>query len=155
MRASRVALMCGCVTALALGGESPFSFQTQLETARGLDIDYRKCAAVVLSDQIRQLTNSDTAYISIFGEDPDSATLASLRRVHPRTALGSKAPSISAKHTHNWLFNFFDLHAVASEEYAAQAGFYCGRLCADAKEYRLKKDGDSCAVISSNILWQS
>jgi hypothetical protein len=155
----RIYLFCltfGCMTALAPGGELPPTEEAQLATARSLDIDYHKCAAVVLSEQIHQLTKSDTAYISIMGEDPDSTTLASLRRIHAHTAAGSKAPPIGkGPHTHTWQFYFGDLHPVSPGEYTATTGFQCGGLCAEARAYRLRKNGDSCAVISSNILWQA
>jgi hypothetical protein len=158
MRASfaLVAVALGCMAARAQEPDLHLTEAAQLAIARGLDIDYRKCAAVVLSEQIRQLTESDTAYISIMGEDPDSATLASLRRVHARTTLGSKLPPFGhTHHSHTWSFYFGDLRATASEEYVATAGFLCGSLCAETREYRLRKEGDSCSIASSKILWQS
>jgi hypothetical protein len=131
--------------------------QAQLEIARSLDMDYRKCAGVVLSDQIRQLTRADTAYVSIMGEDPDTATLKSLRRLQARIEPGSKMSPLKddSRHTNLWLFYFGDLRQVSPGEYIASAGFHCGSLCAAATEYRLQKDGNSCSVFSSRILWQS
>jgi hypothetical protein len=158
MRASSalVAITLGCMTVHAREGDPPPKEEAQLATARSLAIDYRKCAAVVLSEQIAQLTKSDTAYIWIMGEDPDSATLTSLRRAHAHTVSGSRAPQMAnVPQTHIWIFSFGDLHSVSSEEYAAKTAFRCGSLCGEAREYRLRKNGDSCAVISSSILWQS
>lgn len=157
--------MCPSVAAVmvALGyiaaqaADAPKTETEELAIARGLDIDYRDCAVVVLSDQIRQLTDSDTAYISIMGADPDGVTLAALRKAHLRTTLGSQAPHTlgQAKHSHTWSYNFVALHAIAPGEYVASTGFYCGRLCAAAIEYRLKKNGHSCSIVAPTILWQA
>ena len=125
--------------------------------ARSLDIDYRKCAAVVLAYQFRDLTKGDSAYVSIMGEDPDQTTLASLRRTYSRTKPYSQAPRIQpeVRHSHTWTFYFGVLRAVASGEYTAKVGYACGSLCAGGTEYRLKRDGDSCSIVSSGIEWQS
>ena len=157
---SALALALVPVGCLASGQEPDPTQQTEqaeLSIARSLDIDYRKCATVVLSDQIRELSKADTAYVSIMGEDPDKATLTSLRKVHPRTKRGSQLPEHQedVRHSHTWFFYFGDLRATSEGEYMARTGFHCGSLCAAATEYRLKKDGDTCSVVFTRILWQS
>jgi hypothetical protein len=157
---SALALALVSVGCLASGPETDLTQQTEqaeLSIARSLDIDYRKCATVVLSDQIRELSKADTAYVSIMGEDPDRAALTSLRRVHPHTKRGSQLPEHQedVRHSHTWFFYFGDLRAVSSGEYVARTGFHCGTLCAAATEYHLKRDGESCSIISSKLLWQS
>src|SRR5258708_6260179 len=37
--------------------------------AKGLDIDYQLCAAVVIADAIKDLASTDTVYLSFIGED--------------------------------------------------------------------------------------
>ena len=147
----------GCLAAGQEADPTKQREQAELAIARSLDIDYRKCATVVLSDQFRELATADTAYVSIMGEDPDNAALTFLRKLHSRTKRGSQLPEHQedVRHSHTWFFYFGDLRTVSSGEYMARTGFHCGTLCAAATEYRLKRDGDSCSIISSRILWQS
>ena len=158
MRAAQaLAVFCvGCLASSVQASELTDAQRAELAIARSLDIDYRKCASVVISDQIRTLSNADTAYVTIMGEDPDKATLTLLRSVHARTRPYSQMPKPpEVTHSHIWSFYFGDLRAISSGEYMARAAFNCGTLCAAATEYRLRKSTDTCSIVSSRILWQS
>ena len=134
--------------------------QKDLAAARDLDIDYRKCAVVVLTAEIRKqhLNASQSIYISIIGEDPTSSVLASLAAAGIKAESASRRPKAAQSNvivmsSDIGSFGFADIHRRWFGGYRAHAGYVCGGLCAGASEYRLEKSGDSCVIDSQSPLW--
>ena len=138
------------------GGAVPQDKQQSELTAHNLDISYRKCAVVVLTDQIKQLGHRDrrTVYVSIFGVDADEATLEALRPLVASIRPGSQMPHLSETASDHWLYSVSSIHRGLADGYTAVVNFYCGMLCGASIEYQLKKEGDSCAVVGQRILVQ-
>ena len=132
--------------------------QANLTIARNLDINYRKCAVVILTDQIRQLGHFDrlSVYVSIIGEDADQATLDALRSLAPSVLPGSQMPQLAPGETasDHWHYSVSSIHRDSDDGYTAIVGFYCGSLCGARIEYQLKKHEDSCAVAGQRVLVQ-
>jgi len=150
-----LAIVCG--SGFARESDPEQTERADRATAQKLDIDYKRCSAVILGEQIRQLAQDDVAYVFIIGDDPDARTFELLRKSHVRVEPGSKMPQIpdDATSSHTWALSLSFIRPVAPGEYVAVAGYHCGSLCAGATEYRLSKSGKSCSVLSSRLLWVS
>ena len=135
----------------------------RLSALRHLDIDFEKCAVVVLTAELarQRLKTSDRVFVSIIGEDPTPRVLAML------AAAGTPAEPVSLQpeeknqtgvmvmSSSDWHFGFTSIYPRWFGRYRAIAGYRCGMLCSGATEYRLKRDGDSCAIQSENELFVS
>ncbi len=134
-----------------------------LATARGLDIDYQKCAVAVLVAEIgkQEAGAKQHIYISIIGEDPAPSVLSSLAAMGIKAEPGSRRPPVDRDdgvivlNADNSKFDVWGIHPRWFGGYRATAGYHCGTLCAGSTEYRLKKSGDSCVVESQRRLWVS
>lgn len=131
---------------------------TLVALQHGSDIDYRKCAVVILTDQIKQLGHRDrlSVYVSINGEDPDQATLDALRPLAASIRPGSYMPHLPPGVTvsDHLQYDVSSINRGIADQYTAMVGFYCGSLCGARIEYQLKKHEDSCTVTGQRILVQ-
>jgi hypothetical protein len=131
--------------------------KVNLAAAKQFDIDYQLCAAVVVADAMKDLKSSDTIYMSILGEDPSEAALKTLHELPASVVLGSLEPprKTKSRHTTQWSVSVASILQAGPNEYTATVGYYCGALCAGAREYRMRKAGNSCVVQSSSLKWAS
>lgn len=125
--------------------------------AKGLDIDYQLCAAVVIADAIKDLSSTDTVYLSFMGEDPSKAALEILRPLSVSVRAGSLEPlrQSPSRHTSQWHYDVWSILPGAATEYTAVVTYLCGSLCAGTIEYHAVKAGSRCAVQSSKLLRES
>ena len=131
--------------------------KTNRAAAKGLDIDYQLCAAVVIADAIKDLASTDTVYLSFIGEDPSKAALETLRPLLVSVLAGSLEPlrQTPSRHTSQWRYDVWSILPGAATEYTAVVTYYCGSLCAGTIEYHAVKAGKRCAVQSSKLLQAS
>jgi hypothetical protein len=122
--------------------------------AKDIDIDYDDCAAVVLKD----LIGPDAAlpdrriYIIAPGGGPSEKLLALLRKEGIRAEPKSMQDYNSAGNNGDVIYGMSLLSTRFFGGYEAQAGYFCGMLCSATMEYRLKKAGSSCAIVSKEQL---
>jgi hypothetical protein len=129
----------------------------RLATAQALDIDYQQCAAVVIADAMKALTSADTVYASVIGHDPSGAALEILHKLPAAVKPGSieQKRHTMSHHSNHWSVSVNALVKIAPGEYSVNVGYYCGSLCAGNLEYRTKKAGQSCTVLSITTGWVS
>src|SRR5262245_42023594 len=149
--------MFACGVAHADEDKTQQALRANLVEAKSLDIDYRKCAAVILSKEIGKLDPrvADTVYVSVIGEDPDQPTLKALRRSRVSVQPASTILSVMDKwqySDHKWFYTVSSIRPSGTGEYTALGGYFSGPLCSARIAYRAKKSGDSCEVISSRVI---
>jgi len=133
------------------------ALKANLAAAKGLDIDYQRCAAAVVADAMKDLKSSDTVYLSIIGEDPSKSALRALHQIRASVLPGSLEPprQTTSQHTAQWRVSVESILQAGPNEYTVTVGYYCGSLCAGRMQYRTQKAGDRCVVRSSSLQWAS
>lgn len=122
-----------------------------------LDIDPDECAAVVLKDLMGPVSedNDSKTYISVIGADPSEKLLSLLRSEGIEALPASRQKSASGGDDGGTAFNIGLIRKRMLGGYKVGAGYYCGMLCAASSEYQLKKDGNTCSIVSKQLLWVS
>lgn len=122
-----------------------------VEEARDIDIDYDDCAAVVLKDMIGLNTASETkVFIVVPGGAPSEKLLAQLRSAG--IPAEPKSDSSSGSDNGSVMYGMSLLSRQFWGGYTVQASYFCGMLCSGTTEYRLKKEGSSCSIVSKEQL---
>ena len=122
-----------------------------LRIAKKLPFDYSACAERVLSHALAEDPPAMSAFVGVFGADPDTAILDRLRKVHPNTFPLSATPpqKVNTASSSHWQYNLYLMREHRGYGYEAIVGYYCGGLCAGSTKYILQPEGSSCKVISS------
>jgi hypothetical protein len=141
----------------------------QLAAAEHFPDDYRDVVAATLKEHLQnnasEFPNHRNQYfVSVFGEDADTATLAKLQQLGVEALPGSgyvttdRTPRLQDSQG-VYLANFevyvSAIKRLASGVYRVEFGYYCGQHCAGHFAYRLHKQDGAGVVGSKKALWVS
>jgi len=138
----------------------------QLVTAQQFPDDYRDVVAATLKEYLQ---NNDSEFpnhriqyfVSVFGEDADTTTLAKLQQLGIEALPSSQyAPADATPRPQdsrgvfleNYQVYVSDIKHLASGVYRVEFGYYCGKLCAGHMAFRLRKEGETWVFTSKKGL---